>query len=340
MVTALPPHPVAGRDYPTSWNEFLDWFPDELACLDYLERLRWSTGFTCPRCGERDEPYRANRARLMCRHCGHQGSVTAGTVFAKTRTPLRSWFAAAWYVTNQKNGVSALGLQRALGLGSYQTAWAILHRLRRAMVRPGRERLSGTVEVDETFIGGPGRGTKRKVTEGMRRWQDETSKAIVAVAVEVHDPRGFGRVRLRRIHRPSESGLLPFIRDVVAEGSVVRTDGSAAYRSVAQSGYVHERTVITGSPTPAHVSMPAVHRVSSLLKRWLLGTHQGSVQPHQLDYYLDEYTFRFNRRTSRSRGLLFYRLLTQAVATGPVTYRVIANENSQHKMWGSLELNG
>ena len=193
----------------------------------------------------------------MCRRCAHQGSATARTIFAKTRTPLRSWFAAVWYVTNQRNGVSALGLQRVLGLGSYQTAWAILHRLCRAMVRPGREQLSGTVEVDETFIGGPGRGTRRKATDGMRHWKDEASKAIVAVAVEVHEPKGFGRVRSRRIHRPTESELFPFICEVIGEGSVVHTDGSPAYRWVAQSGYVHERTVITGSPTPAHVSMQA-----------------------------------------------------------------------------------
>jgi transposase-like protein/predicted RNA-binding Zn-ribbon protein involved in translation (DUF1610 family) len=328
VVPELLPRPVAGRDYPKNWNQFLDWFPDETACLSYLERLRWPAGFECPRCGEQDEPYRAKRSRLMCRHCGHQGTVTAGTVFSKTRTPLRSWFAAVWYVTNQKNGVSALGLQRVLGLGSYQTAWAILHRLRRATIRPGREQLSGKVEVDETFVGGPGRGQKRKNTAGMRRWKDETAKAIVAIAVEVHDPKGFGRIRLRRVPQASESYLLPFICDVIREGSVVHTDGSPAYRSVSVSGYVHERTVVTGSPTPAHVSMPAVNRVSSLLKRWLLGTHQGSVQPHQLDYYLDEYTFRFNRRTSRSRGMLFYRLLEQAVATEPVTYRDIASQSA------------
>lgn len=339
-MSASPPRPVAGRDYPRTWNEFLDWFPDEAACLAYLERLRWPGGFMCPRCGVRDEPYRANRVRLMCRHCGHQGTVTAGTVFTKTRTPMRSWFAATWYVTNQKSGVSALGLQRVLGLGSYQTAWAMLHRLRRAMVRPGRERLAGVVEVDETYVGGPGRGRVGKDTAGKRRSRAGTAKVIVAVAVEVHEPKGFGRIRLRRVAQASERYLLPFVCAVIAPGALVHTDGSPAYRSLAQSGYAHERTVLTGSPTPAHVSMPAVHRVSSLLKRWLLGTHQGSVQAHQLDYYLDEYTFRFNRRTSRSRGMLFYRLLEQAVMTEAVTYRDIANHGTDPKILGSLELSG
>ena len=317
------PRAVAGRDYPKTWDQFLDWFPDEGACLSYLERLRWPQGFVCPRCGVSDDPYRAKRSRLMCRHCAHQGTVTAGTILTKTRTPLRSWLAAVWYVTNQKNGVSALGLQRVLGLGSYQTAWMMLHRLRRAMVRPGRDQLTGKIEVDETYVGGPGRGESRKSTAHMRRWQHETTKSIVAVAVEVLEPKGFGRIRLRRVPQAAGKYLLPFISDVVCPGSLVHTDGSAIYRLLAKRGYVHERSVHTGSGTPAHVSMPAVNRVSSLLKRWLLGTHQGSVQPHQLDYYLDEYTFRFNRRTSRSRGLLFYRLLEQAVVTEPTTYQDI-----------------
>lgn len=326
MVVDTAKKPVSGRDYPSTWDQFLDWFPDETACLAYIERVRWPAGFICPRCGQADEPYRVSRGRLMCRQCRYQGSVSAGTVFDKTRTPLRSWLAAIWYVTNQKQGVTALGLQRVLGLGSYQTAWTMLHRLRRAMVRPGREQLSGRVEVDETYVGGPGRGESRKSTANMRRWQHETTKAIVAVAVEVHEPKGYGRIRLRHVPQAAEKYLLPFISDVVCPGSVVHTDGSAIYRLLPKRGYVHERSVHTGSQTPAHVSMPAVNRVSSLLKRWLLGTHQGSVQPHQLDYYLDEYTFRFNRRTSRSRGLLFYRLLEQAVVTEPTTYQDIVGE--------------
>ena len=319
---------VSGRDFPRTWDQFLDWFPDNAACLQYLEKLRWPDGFVCPRCGGMDEPYRAQRARLMCRTCDYQGSVTAGTVFAKTRTPLRSWFAGVWYVTSQKHGVSALGLQRVLGLGSYQTAWTMLHRLRRAMVRPARDQLSGKVEVDETYVGGPGRGLGRKNTIHMRHWRNDTSKAIVVVAVEVHEPKGFGRIRMRRVPQASGKYLLPFVSETIAPGSLVHTDGLPIYQSLPERGYRHERSVVTGSESPAHVSMPGVHRVASLLKRWLLGTHQGAVQARQLDYYLDEYTFRFNRRTSRSRGLLFYRLLEQAVATEPVTYRDIVTKNS------------
>jgi transposase-like protein len=250
--------------------------------------------------------------------------VTAGTVFDKTRTPLRSWFAAVWYVTNQKHGVSALGLQRVLGLGSYQTAWTMLHRLRRAMVRTGRERLSGIVEVDETYFGGrEAHSRKRRRAPKTKPHRAMSKKAIVAIAVEVLQPKGFGRVRLRRVHDASEDSLLPFVLDSIEPGSTVHTDGSWAYRSLPEHRYVRDKTVILGSEDPAHASLPAVHRVAALLKRWLLGTHQGSVQPHQLDAYLDEFTFRFNRRSSRSRGLLFYRLLEQAVITDPVTYQTI-----------------
>jgi transposase-like protein len=322
---------TAGRDYPGSWSQFLEWFPDEASCSKYLEQLRWPRGFVCPRCDQAAEAYRASRGRLVCRGCRAQCSVSAGTVFEKTRTPLRSWFAAVWYVTNQKHGVSALGLHRALDLGGYQTAWAMLHRLRRAMVRPGRERLSGVVEVDETYVGGRDVGlgrASRATREKLQAIDIDSKKSLVAIAVEMLQPKGFGRIRLRRIPDASEDSLLPFVCEAIKPGSIVHTDGSWAYRSLHKYGYTREKTVIAGSEDPAHVSMPGVHRVASLLKRWLLGTHQGSVQPHQLDYYLDEYTFRFNRRSSRSRGLLFYRLLEQAVVTAPVTYQNIADHKS------------
>ncbi len=311
---------VAGRDYPRTWNQFLDWFHDEDACLKYLERLRWPQGFVCPRCGAAEHaPYEVTRGRMMCSTCRYQCTVTAGTLFEKTRTPLRSWLAAAWYITNQKNGVSALGLQRVLGLGSYQTAWLLLHRLRRAMVNPERERLAGVVEVDETYVGGRDEGKRRAP-------QLDSNKSVVAVAIELLQPKGFGRVRLRRVVDASEDSVLPFVCETIEPGAVVHTDGSEAYRSLHKHGYTRHKIVHLGSPNPAHVTMPGVHRIASLLKRWLLGTHQGSVQPDQLDYYLDEYTFRFNRRTSRSRGLLFYRLLEQAVVTAPVTYQEIVRK--------------
>jgi hypothetical protein len=331
VVSDKPKMPVAGRDYPRTWVQFLDWFPDEDACRQYLEGIRWRDGFVCSSCGEIGEAFHGSRGRWICRHCRHQCSVTAGTIFDKTRTPLRNWLAAVWYVVNQKQGVNALGLQRVLGLGSYQTAWAMLHRLRRAMIRPGRERLHGVVEVDECFIGrfppNSSRDTKKKqkLTE-----QRKAKCSIVMIAVEIKQPKGFGRIRLQRVTNKSEKAVLPFVFDVIEPGSLVRTDGSEAYRRMNRRGYRRERTVMLGAKDPAHVTMPGVHRVAALLKRWLLGTHQGAVQPKQLDYYLDEFTFRFNRRTSRSRGLLFYRMLEQALVTKPVTYAQIAGKDKHN----------
>jgi len=294
----------------------MDWFASEEASAGYLERLRWPQGFVCSNCGAMEPAYRASRARLMCRACRHQASVTAGTIFEKTRTPLRTWLAAAWQLTNQKQGVSALGLQRVLGIGSYETAWAMLHRLRRAMVRPEREPLSGEVEIDETYLA----IGDRQIPISPARRQSHTTQTLVAVAVERLGAKGFGRIRLRRLAGSSEQYLLPFIQDNVAPGTRVHTDGSAAYRSLAERGYDHRPTVLLAAKRRAHELLPGVHRVAALLQRWILGTHHGAVQPGHLDDYLDEFVFRFNRRSSRSRGLLFYRLMQQAVATDPVTY--------------------
>lgn len=304
-------HPEGGIDYPRTLQEFNEWFPTEEACAEFLASLRWPDGFRCPACGG-DRSWPTTRGELRCATCQRQTSVTAGTIFEGTRKPLRMWFEAMWFVTNQKLGGSALGLQRILGHGSYQTTWTWLHKMRRAMVRPGRDRLRECVEVDESYVGGD--------EEGVRGRQTET-KAIVAIAVEVLEPKGFGRVRLRRIPDCSAGSLTPFVCDAVEPGSVVRTDGWRGYNQLAKNGYRHERTVISAQQEPAHVVMPAVHRVASLLKRWLLGTHQGAVSARHLDYYLDEFTFRFNRRTSRARGLLFYRLLQQAARAEPAPYR-------------------
>jgi transposase-like protein len=207
-------------------------------------------------------------------------------------------------MTSQKHGVSALGIQRSLGLGSYQTAWAMLHRYRSAMVPPGRERLTGLVEVDEAYLGGVEGGVFGRQTD---------TKAIVAIAAEVKHPKGFGRIRLQHVGDVSKDSLIPFIENAVEPGATVHTDGWQAYWTVPDRGYRHDRTIMRAQHDPAHVVMPGVHRVASLLKRWLLGTHQGSVGPEHLDAYLNEFTFRFNRRGSRRRGLLFYRLLEQAI---------------------------
>jgi len=284
-------------------------FPDQEACAAYLAELRWASGFVCAACGVSGVPWLQTRGRLVCPACRHQASVTAGTILDKTRTPLTTWFEAAWHVATAKNGMAAKTLERTMGT-SYEVAWTMLQRYRVAMVRAERSLLAGEVEVDEAYIGGVEHGGKRG---------RGTSKEIVVIAVEVKEPKGFGRLRMRQISDVSGASLLPFVADVIASGTSVLTDGWNGYNDLRNQGYIHKVIVNSTSGDPAHISMPGVHRVASLLKRWILGTHQGAVRATHLQSYLEEFTFRFNRRTSRSRGLVFRRLLEQAVSTRPVT---------------------
>lgn len=296
------------EDFPRTLVEFEARFSTEEDCRTYLCGLRWPEGFRCPRCsGTKGWPHRT--ILLRCAQCDYQTSATAGTIFQDSHKPLTMWFRAMWYVTSQKNGGSALGMQRVLGLGSYQTAWAWLHKLRRAMVRPGRDRLKGWVEVDETYLGG--------LEEGVTGRQSGR-KALIVVAAQA-DGKGIGRIRLRPIEDASAATLHPFIRDCIEQGSTVHTDGWQGYKGLDQLGYDHEVTVLRGRKDASKL-LPRVHLVVSLLKRWLVGTHQGAVSQAHLAYYLDEFTFRFNRRRSQSRGKLFFRLVEQAVATDPTTY--------------------
>jgi transposase-like protein len=294
------------EDYPRTLAELEARFSSEQACRDYLFQLRWPDGFRCPRCGG-TKAWPLGSVWWRCARCRRQVSVTAGTIFQDTHSRLTVWFRAMWWVTAQKNGVSALGLQRV----SYQTAWAWLHKLRRAMVRPGRDRLAGKVEVDETYLGG--------LEEG-KRGRQTAKKALIVVAAQ-EDGRGIGRIRMRRIADASAASLMPFVQDAVEPGSVVHTDGWLGYEPLGRNGYRHRITFLRGHEKSPADLLPRVHRVISLLKRWLLGTHQGAVSFAHLDYYLDEFTFRFNRRRSRSRGKLFFRLAQQATAVEPITYR-------------------
>lgn len=305
----------AGRDYPRTYREFVEWFPDNESCIAFLVKLRWPNGFICPGCSSVSEPWHQTRGRLVCPRCRHQTSVTRGSIFDKTRTPLTTWFETAWHMTTAKNGLSAITLQRTLGT-SYRTAWTMLHRYRIAMVRSERGQLSGIVEIDECLVGGVDHGGKRG------RGAD---KAIVVIAIEIKDPLGFGRVRMRHIPDASGDELVSFVCDVVSPGSTVQTDGWGGYNELQKNGYVHQKKIMSSSDEPAHVSMPGVHRIASLLKRWILGTHQGSVSAEHLQSYLEEFTFRFNRRSSRSRGLVFRRLLEQAVVTGSIIETEIAH---------------
>jgi transposase-like protein len=310
------------EDYPRTVLELEERFNTEDACRAYLQQLRWPDGFVCPHCQNRGG-WPVTRGRIVCGHCRYQASVTAGTIFQDTHKPLRMWFRAIWHVTSQKNGASAVSLQQVLGLGSYETAWVWMHKLRRAMVRPGRDRLHGRVEVDETFVGGEETG----IAQGGR---GAVSKALVAIAAE-ENGRGIGRVRMACIPSATRHCLHDFLRQAVEPGSVVHTDGLPAYAGMEAFGYAHEPTVLLGKGKDAATRLlPRVHRVASLLKRWLLGTHQGAVSPEHLDYYLDEFTFRFNRRTWASRGKLFYRLVQQTVQIDPVPYKTIVGGKADH----------
>jgi transposase-like protein/ribosomal protein L37AE/L43A len=316
---------AAVEDYPRTVAEFEARFGTEQACRAYLFQVRWPEGFRCPCCGG-TTAWPVRTVLWQCAGCGRQTSVTAGTVLQDTRTPLTTWFRAMWCVTSSKTGTSALALQQVLGLGSYHTAWAWLHKLRRAMVRPGRDRLTGHVEVDESFIGGLGGAEGRSTA----------TKALIVVAAEAVG-RGTGRVRMRRIRDGSADSLGTFVQEAIESGSVVYTDGWHGYDRLKANGYRHRVTLVRGDADLSIAQFPRVHRVVSLLKRWLLGTHQGAVTQAHLDYYLDEFTFRFNRRRSRHRGKLFFRLVEQAMAVEPVPYRQLVKQTRRgrrrhHKM--------
>jgi len=305
--------PVGGLDYPRTYQEFRSWFPDDASCREYLGQLRWPDGFSCPRCGC-GGAWRTGRGLWMCAECGLKTSATAGTIFHRSHTPLSTWFAAIWFVTSQKNGVSAQGLQDALGFGSYETAWAWLHKLRRAMVRPDRELLGndpgGTVELDQSFLGGR---TSRKPGRS-------SDKVPITIAVERSQRGRLGRARLEVADQPGGLDIIDFATEVITPGATIHTDGARMFTRLADLGYTHHATPSTKAghqvDDPDAV-MPGPHLVSSLLKRWTAGTLHHRLSYQHLPYYLDEFTFRFNRRNSRARGMLFYRLLQQAVDTDP-----------------------
>lgn len=300
------------ENYPRNILEFEEQFAAEDACRDYLFQLRWPDGFRCPRC-QHQEVWKTSEYLYYCIKCQHKTSVTAGTIFQDTSKPLKVWFRAMWYVTNQKQGVSALGLQRMMGLGSYRTAWSWLHKLRCAMVRPGRDRLSGVVEVDEAYIGG--------AKPGKRGRGAAAGKALVVIAAQ-KDGKRIGRIRLKHVADASAKSLNEAVKESVESNSIVRTDHWNGYNQLQKLGYNHD--VIRKTSDVGENLLPSANIVISLLKRWLLGIHQGAVNISHLDYYLDEFTFRFNRRTSTSRGKLFYRLVQQAATVEPISIKNIS----------------
>lgn len=307
------------EEYPMTFDEFARLFLMEEQCRDYLYRIRWPNGFVCQKCGTVAEPWQIGNMVYRCTSCRGETSVIAGTIFQDTRKPLRTWFTAIWWVTTQKSGASAMGLQQILGLKSYTTAWTWLHKIRTAMVNPNRTKLSGTVEVDECYIGGEEHGGKRG--------RGTSNKSLVVIAVELLEGRNqLGRVRMKAVPDMSKESLQGFIEENVEIGSTIITDGWSSYVSLRESGYMHTVPKKFEVADPENI-LPHVHMIISLLKRWLLGTHQGAVQEMHLQAYLDEYVFRFNRRKAAKRGLLFYRLIECAMQVPPTTQDQLLGHN-------------
>lgn len=308
---------MARPEFPRTLREFQARFGEESACRLYLAACRWPDGFLCRHCGHREAFELPRRGLWQCKSCGDQASVTAGTVLHRTRLPLTLWFWAAYLVTTHTPGLSALQMQRQLGIESYETAWAMLHKLRRAMVRPGRELLKGEVEVDVAYVGGSERGL-----EGGRQL---ISKALVVGAVELRG-KGSGRIRLQVVPDASADSLTGFVAANVEKGATVRTDGWKGYLPLRSLGHRH-RPRIQGEPERAKKILPRIHRVFGNLQTWLRGTHHGVANRH-LQAYLDEYTFRFNRR--RTPMAAFQTLLGLATAHPPATYKMLyASESSR-----------
>lgn len=300
--------------YPKDFQEFLMQFKNEEDCWNYIFEIRWPNGYICPKCNNSGKYWLTEHKLIHCSLCGYQASITGGTIFHGTRKPLLLWFHIMWWIVAQKTGASANNLMDFMGFGSYETAWSWLQKLRRAMVRPERDKLTGEVEVDETYIGGVeiGKGKQGRGAE---------TKTLVVVATECIGKQ-IGRVRFKIIPEAKSLYLMQFIEDNIDTGSTVITDGWKGYNSLTLNKmYKHEIKIISGSGKEAHELLPHVHLVDSLVKRWINGTHQGNISPKYLSYYLDEFAFRFNRKLSTYRGKLFYRLMQQAVDTSPKPFK-------------------
>lgn len=305
------------EDFPMSEIEFEKRFNTEQACMDYLAKMKWPEGFCCQRCGHWQYWISAKRL-YICTRCESGYSLTAGTVMHGTKKPLTYWFKAMWWFTTRKSGVNAVNLKELLGLGSYQTAWAWLHKLRRCTIRQGREPLSGQVEVDEFFIGGQQPGKRGRGADG---------KTIVLAAVEKEGNK-FGRIRLQVVPDCSGDVLEQFVCTNVVPGSHVGTDGWKGY-NFASKNYTHNK-VIASKAVDKNSVLSGVHRIASLVKRLMLGTFQGRFKPYHLQSYMDEYVFRFNRRTSRSIGKKFMRIVQQVSSSTKTTYRKIVGGVSSY----------
>lgn len=333
------------RGFPTSLPEFQKVFPTDAACADYLEKLRWPTGFVCPDCGKPGEPYRfiARPSVLRCRQCKFNTSLLSGTVMQSTHTPLSIWFWGGYLVATQTPGQSALQFQRQLGLSRYETAFQILHKLRSGMVRPERDRIGGEhlVELDECWIGGRTRGEGAGVHHlatvvgavEVRLRKDGEARA--AKYRQDHDG-GMplkklvyaGRLRLQVVEGATVEELVPFIMGNILKGSAVRTDGNRAYLGLPSLGYTHDPLTVAGNPEKVEAHLPMIHLVFSNLKTWILGTHHGAIAQHHLQAYLNEYVFRFNRRFYPMTA--FNSVLGLASRSVPPTYAALYSGDWVH----------
>src|SRR5689334_8171298 len=301
-------------DLPEDMPSFLARFGSDEQCRGYLFEARWPDGFRCVACGHDDAYALKTKIVYECVACRKQHSLLAGTIIEQTKTGLAKWFLAIYLVTSSKGGIAATELKRQLGLGSYQTAWTWLHKLRKAMLRPDREPLAGRVEADETHVGGPRPG---------KRGRGAAGKTLVGGAVEAARGGRLGRLRLAPLADASAESLEAFLAARVAKPATVTTDGWRGYLGLPAEGYDHEPINLGATWGDAALRLPGIHLVFSLVKRWLLGTHHGAVSEKHLPAYLDEYVFRFNRRTATLVSHGFARLIEQAVKTRLTTYREI-----------------
>lgn len=321
------------RGFPTSLPEFQRAFPDDGACANYLETIRWPDGFTCQKCGLVEEPYRfqtRSSVVLRCRGCKANTSLTAGTVMQSSHTPLSTWFWGAYLMTTQIPGQSAVQFQRQLALTRYETAFQILHKLRAGMVRPERDSIGRehSVEVDECYVGGETRGEGRGTHH----------KSIVVGAVEVrsrqddgkaHKRRVYaGRLRLRVVPDRSAEMLTGFLKENIAPGAAIITDGWSGYSGLSEIGYRHEALALAGDPDKAEAHLPMIHLVFSNMKTWIKGTHHGRIEPKHLQAYLNEYVFRFNRRFYPMTA--FHSVLGIAARSVPPTYAQLYSGEWEH----------
>jgi transposase-like protein len=306
------------EDLPQDFPAFNARFGTDAQCRDYLFKARWPDGFRCDSCGHNDAYALRTKIVYECVACRKQHSLLAGTIFEQTKTGLSRWFLAIYLVTSSKGGIAATELQRQMGFGSYQTAWSWLHKIRKAMVWPDRKPLSDRVEADEAYVGGARPG---------KRGRGAAGKTLIAGAVETSRSkargRRLGRLRLARLPDASATSLQGFLAANVAKPAAVTTDGWSGYSGLPDAGYGHEPISLRTAWGDAALRLSAIHLVFGLAKRWLLGTHHGAVGRKHLPAYLDEYVFRFNRRTAQRISHGFARLIEQAVQTKPTTYRDI-----------------